>query len=61
MFKYQTKVDDLTGLYKVTGTLTLPEITMDRYAHSRDDLRYSIQRAFTELVDSLIEKEFENE
>lgn len=61
MFKYETTIDELAGLYKVSGTLSLPEITFVRHMHSRDNARYEIQRAFTDLVEQIIEKEFEND
>ena len=61
MFKYETTIDELAGLYKITGTLSLPEITLVRHMHNRETAKYDIQRAFTELVEQIIEKEFEND
>ena len=59
MFKYKIDIDELAGLFRITGTLSLPEITLQRHQHDRDSLRYEIQRAFNDLVEQIIENEFE--
>ena len=59
MFEYKTDIDQLAGLFRCTGTLSLPEITLVRHQHDRAALRYEIIRAFSDLVEQIIDKEFE--
>jgi hypothetical protein len=41
----------------MTATLTLPPITVTRTKKDKSDFRYDIQRAFSEVVEQVIEGE----
>ena len=49
------KHDDELGLFKAEATLSMPTITVVKYAKDRDDFRYKLQSAFNEIVDELVE------
>jgi len=51
-----TKKCDVTGLNKATAVLTLPPITIAKYANDVDDLRYKIQQGFNEIIDELVDQ-----
>lgn len=55
-----TKNKDL-GLYEATLSVTLPTITVTRYKADRDDFKYEISRAVTEVVEEIIQKAIEND
>jgi len=60
-FEYDvTKNKDL-GLYEATLSVTLPTITVTRYKADRDDFKYEISRAVTEIVEEIVQKAIENE
>jgi len=44
------------GLWEATATLNLPTLTVTRYKKDKDDFRYEISRAFTEIVEQIVEK-----
>jgi len=50
-----TKNDDL-GLYEGTLTVNLPEITVTRYKADRNDFKYELRRAVSEIVEEIVEK-----
>ena len=50
-----TKNDDL-GLYEGTMTVNLPEITVTRYKADRNDFKYELRRAVSEIVEEIVEK-----
>jgi hypothetical protein len=52
-----TTYNDELGLFEMTATLTLPPITVTRSKKDKSDFRYDIQRAFTEIVEQVIEGE----
>ena len=45
------------GLFEMTATLTLPPITVTRSKKDKSDFRYDMQRAFTDVVEHVIEGE----
>jgi len=60
-FEYDvTKNKDL-GLYEATLSVTLPTITVTRYKADRDDFKYEISRAVTEIVEEIVQKAIDNE
>ena len=44
------------GLYEGTFTITLPPITVTRYKADRNDFKYEIRRAVSEIVEEVVEK-----
>ena len=52
-----TTYNEELGLFEMTATLTLPPITVSRSKKDKSDFRYDIQRAFTEVVEQVIEGE----
>ena len=53
----KTTYNEELGLFEMTATLTLPPITVSRSKKDKSDFRYDIQRAFTEVVEQVIEGE----
>ena len=53
-----TKDFDL-GLWKADLTVTLPPITVTRYKADKDDFRYELSRAVTDIVEEYINREVE--
>ena len=45
------------GLWKATLTANLPPITVTRYKADKDDFRYELSRAVTEIVEEVINRE----
>ena len=54
-----TKNDDL-GLYEGTMTVNLPEITVTRYKADRNDFKYELRRAVSEIVEEIVEKNIDD-
>lgn len=52
-----TVYNDELGLFEMTATLTLPPITVTRTKKDKNDFRYDIQRAFTDIVEQVVEGE----
>lgn len=52
-----TTYNEDLGLFEMTATLTLPPITVTRAKKDKSDFRYDIQRAFTDVVEQVIEGE----
>ena len=50
-----TKNADL-GLYEGTLTVQLPTITVTRYKADRNDFKYEMRRAVSEIVEEIVEK-----
>jgi len=50
-----TKNQEL-GLYEGTFTITLPPLTVTRYKADRNDFKYEIRRAISEIVEEVVEK-----
>ena len=53
------KNNDL-GLYEGRLTIQLPEISVTRYKASKDDFKYEIRRAVSEIVEEIVEKVIED-
>jgi hypothetical protein len=51
--------DKELGLWKATLTANLPTITVTRYKADKDDFRYELSRAVTEIVEEVINREVE--
>jgi hypothetical protein len=53
----KTTYNEELGLFEMTATLALPPITVTRSKKDKSDFRYDIQRAFTDVVEQVIEGE----
>jgi hypothetical protein len=60
-FEYDVTKNKELGLYEATLSVTLPTITVTRYKADRDDFKYEISRAVTEIVEEIVQKAIENE
>lgn len=49
------------GLWVATATLTLHPITVTRYKSDKSDLRYELSRAFTDIIEQIVEKALEDD
>jgi hypothetical protein len=56
MVNFVVEKDETTNLYKGTITVQLPELTAVRYKADRNDFRYEMRRAISEIVEEMIEK-----
>ena len=56
MIDFNVGKDTATGLYKGTLTVNLPELTAVRYKADRNDFKYEMRRAISEIVEEIIEK-----
>ena len=54
-----TKNDEL-GLYEGTLCVRLPEISVTRYKADRNDFKYEMRRAVSEIVEEIIEKHLDD-
>lgn len=54
-----TKNVDL-GLYECIMTVELPKITVVRYNADRNDFKYEMRRAVSEIVEEIIEKNLDD-
>ena len=54
-----TKNEDL-GLYEGTLCVRLPEISVTRYKADRNDFKYEMRRAVSEIVEEIIEKNLDD-
>lgn len=50
-----TKDKDL-NLWKVEATLSVPTITVTSYNADKSDFRYELSRAFSKIVEQIVEK-----
>lgn len=48
------------GLYEGTMTVELPKITVTRYKADKNDFKYEMRRAVSEIVEEIIEKNIED-
>jgi len=53
------KNEDL-GLYEGTLCVRLPEISVTRYKADRNDFKYEMRRAVSEIVEEIIEKHLDD-
>jgi len=49
------------GLFQADAVLTLPPLCASRQKADRDDLEYEIRRAFSELVEEIVQKHIKDE
>ena len=49
------------GLFQADATLTLPPISVFRQKADRDDLEYELRRAFSDLVEEIVQKQIKDE
>ncbi len=56
MVEFNVEKDSNTGLYKGTLTVNLPELTAIRYKADRNDFKYEMRNAISEIVGEIIEK-----
>lgn len=56
MVKFVVEKDEATNLYKGTITVQLPELSAVRYKADRNDFKYEMRRAISEIVEEMIEK-----
>lgn len=55
-FDYNVVKNDSMGLFEGTLTVDLPTITVTRYKADRNDFKYELRRAVSEIVEEFIEK-----
>ncbi len=60
MIKIEVTTDEHLGIKKAVATLQLPPVSVERYAADPDDLKYSLQRAYSEIIEQIIEHQFPN-
>ena len=60
MFTYKVEKDHDLGLYAATMTVNLPEITVTRYKADKNDFKYEMRRAVSEIVEEIIEKQIDD-
>lgn len=53
--------DHALGLWECEATLTLPAITVTRIKADKSDFKYEIRRAFSEIVEEIVEKYYDEE
>jgi len=58
-FEYNVVKNDEMGLYQGTLTVELPAITVTRFKADRNDFKYELRRAVSEIVEEIIEKNLE--
>jgi hypothetical protein len=59
-FQFTVAKDEITGIYKGTLDIQLPPITVTRYKADKSDFKYEMQRAVTEVVEAIIEKNLDD-
>lgn len=60
MIDFQVSKNEDLGLYEGTLTVSLPEITVTRYKADRNDFKYEMRRAVSEIVEEIIEKNIDD-
>ena len=53
---FEVEKNNELGLYEGTLTVQLPEISVTRYKADRNDFKYEMRRAVSEIVEEIIEK-----
>jgi hypothetical protein len=59
MFTYKVEKDHDLGLYAATLSVSIPEITVTRYKADKNDFKYEMRRAVSEIVEEFIEKQID--
>ena len=60
MINFTCTKNDALGLYEGTLTVNLPEITVTRYKADRNDFKYELRRAVSEIVEEIVEKNIDD-
>ena len=60
MINFQVNKNESLGLYEGTLTVSLPEITVTRYKADRNDFKYEMRRAVSEIVEEIVEKNIDD-
>ena len=53
---FDIEKDHELGLYKGTFSIAMPPIEVVRYKADRNDFKYEIRRAVSEIVEEIVEK-----
>ena len=59
MIDVSIKKDEALGLYRCDLTVNLPEISVTRYKADKNDFKYEMRRAVSEIVEEIIEKQID--
>lgn len=59
-FQYTDSRDEVTGVYKGTLDIKLPPICVTRYKADKNDFKYEMSRAVTDVVEAIIEKHMDD-
>ena len=54
-FQFTVAKDEVTGIYKGTLDIQLPPICVTRYKADKNDFKYEMSRAVTEVVEEFME------
>jgi hypothetical protein len=60
IFDYTIEKNDDLGLYEAQLTVELPKISVTRYKADRNDFKYEMRRAVSEIVEEIIEKRIDD-
>ena len=60
MVDFQVKKNDDLNLYEGTLTVSIPEITVTRFKADRNNFKYEMRRAVSEIVEEIIEKNIDD-
>jgi glycerol dehydrogenase-like iron-containing ADH family enzyme len=56
MVDFQVSKNEELGIYEGTLTVELPKMSVTRYKADRNDFKYEMRRAISEIVEEIIEK-----
>ncbi len=59
-FQFTVAKDEITGIYSGTLDFQVPPITVTRYMVDKNDFKYEMQRAVTDVVEAIIEKNLDD-
>mgnify|MGYP005995707171 FL=1 len=60
MIDFQVSKNEDLGLYEGRLTVSVPEITVTRFKADRNDFKYEMRRAVSEIVEEIIEKNIDD-
>lgn len=60
MVSFDCVKNDELGIYEGTLCVKLPEISVTRYKADRNDFKYEMRRAVSEIVEEIIEKQLDD-
>ena len=61
MIELNVSKDKELNLWKADMTVSLPPITVTRYKADKNDFKYEMRRAVSEIVEEIIEKTIDDE